>query len=708
MTISSRSKKAIVIGLVTIFVVGIVIWQFSKKTVLKNIITESVTKSTEGFYKVNYDSSNIDELAGNASFFGLSFKADSLQFTQKNLDSLPAVVIDTKIKEVKFIGADIPSFLTKNSISTQQLIIESPVITIYQNSKSEVLTKADSVALYKSILGKFSSIKANKIKINNAQIMLAKINGQAHTKFSNVNIELNNLLINEEKKFDDIISYFIKDLAMTVAKFESNPPATGKEIIAEGISFNAKTRIFEIDKAGFVNKKNGNEKTILNGIKFSGLNTNAFVYQNKLLADSLSIEGGQVFIHQTKNSKTAGQSFEIENDFFTRAQLKNLFINATDITVIPSKVDEKPVLLRKVKFVATNLPTLDGNNSLQQILNAGNWSLHSDGVDLTTKDGLYAVKLKNLDLNDVNKNLKIAKITMLPLMSWGNYVKNLKTQHDYYEVTINNLFLSGLSTNELINDGKLTADLLSLSPNIKSSNDRTIPFDKTSKVGMYPHQQLMAMELPIDIKKVNIVNGWVTYRERGRLSNKVGDVVFKKINGSITGVTNTASGIAKEKNMVLDAKAEFLSGTTVNTKWTMPLQKLGGNNIVTGNFSSINTTALNKVIEPLGMASIRKGTIDGLQFKWSGNDYKSTGEATLLYHNLKIDVLKSGDKTDNDLEKKDLLSFAANVLIKNSNPRNGNTRSSSMENSRDTTKSYFNFIFKSILAASKRTLLKSL
>ena len=82
-----------------ILIVGIVVWQFSKKSILKDVIAESVSKSTEGFYKIDYDSSRIDELGGNARFFNLSFRADSLALAKGNLNSLPKIIINKPSKK---------------------------------------------------------------------------------------------------------------------------------------------------------------------------------------------------------------------------------------------------------------------------------------------------------------------------------------------------------------------------------------------------------------------------------------------------------------------------------------------------------------------------------------------------------------------------------------------------------------------------------
>ena len=62
-------------------------------------MTESVSKSTEEFYKIDYDCSQVDELSGNARFFNLSFRADSLALAKGNLNSLPKIIINKPSKK---------------------------------------------------------------------------------------------------------------------------------------------------------------------------------------------------------------------------------------------------------------------------------------------------------------------------------------------------------------------------------------------------------------------------------------------------------------------------------------------------------------------------------------------------------------------------------------------------------------------------------
>ena len=87
----------------------------------------------------------------------------------------------------------------------------------------------------------------------------------------------------------------------------------------------------------------------------------------------------------------------------------------------------------------------------------------------------------------------------------------------------------------------------------------------------------------------------------------------------------------------------------------------------------------------------------------AGTDLQSRGNATLLYRDLKIELLK---KDSNDVKKSGLKSLLANALMKNSNPTNGVTRTEEINYERDKTKSFFNLLWKSIFSAAKKTVQK--
>jgi hypothetical protein len=117
----------------------------------------------------------------------------------------------------------------------------------------------------------------------------------------------------------------------------------------------------------------------------------------------------------------------------------------------------------------------------------------------------------------------------------------------------------------------------------------------------------------------------------------------------------------------------------------------------------MDAVTLNQIIEPLAMASAKNGKINKLDFNLLGNDYKSSGEVLFLYKDLSVDILKKGE--GQELKTKDLVSFLANALLKNNNPRNNETYTAKVEYERDINKSFFNLLWKSIFDGVKKTAL---
>ena len=92
--------------------------------------------------------------------------------------------------------------------------------------------------------------------------------------------------------------------------------------------------------------------------------------------------------------------------------------------------------------------------------------------------------------------------------------------------------------------------------------------------------------------------------------------------------------------MRVNVASLFLDAATIKTTWLLPLSLQDTGFSITGELGSIDATVLNKIIEPLGMASVKKGQINKLLFNLTCNNYKSQGQATFLYEDLKVELLK--------------------------------------------------------------------
>lgn len=291
-----------------------------------------------------------------------------------------------------------------------------------------------------------------------------------------------------------------------------------------------------------------------------------------------------------------------------------------------------------------------------------------------------------------------------PLLTEAAFVNINKVQKDRYDLSFSNINLTGVHFKKLISDNVIEMEQASLQPVLKIFNDRILPFDTTSKIGKYPHQSLLKFPFRMYVKKVVVNNGAVFYKERGRKSKKTGVVNFTSINAQIHNVTNIAERIKTNGILHLNVKARFLNSADIVTEWLLPLNKIDTAFTVTGNMGGMDGTILNSITEPLGMASVKKGKINNLVFDIKGNNYKSRGHTTFLYNDLALNVLKMND--NDELKKRGLLSLLANTLIANNNPKNNNTYIGEIDFTRDTQKSFFNLLWKSIFNGVKNTVMR--
>ncbi len=680
-------------------------WQYNKKAVVKNQIENAVSKATDSTYYIHFDSSSIDEIAGNAVFYNIVLQSDSLQKmnAQNDTGTLAHNIFNVRIEKLALVGANIPSFLNKQTIETKSIEITKPIITIIQTGaagKSE-FTTADTIALYEKLVGKFKSIKAAEIKIMDANIIFANNKQVPNTSLEGINIHLKNLIIDSTKNYDNLISYFIKDVVATVKKIEVVNNKSMRLLHFENTEYNAANKFLTIEKITQTDIATNKQTMLLLKNKIVGISTNAFILNKQLKADSLSTAGGELIVYSKKAGADVKETIEMENDFFDEASLKNIDIGNTSFAIYDFENKAEPILLLKnVQFKATNIDNVYTGTNIIRLISNSNWKLSSNGTSFMTKDKMYKINVGNFMIDNLRAVTNIKNIEIVPTLSESDFAKQLLLQKDRYKLAFSNIKITNLDFKKLITDKVVTADEASLTPFINIYNDKTVKEEPKSKIGKYPQQMLQKMPTKIYVKKIFVQNGYVNYKERGEISKNTGEAFFTNVNGTITNFTNIDSYIKANNTMTLDMNCKFLNIAPIAATWILPLNSNNGSFKITGNVGAFNAARLSPLTEPLGLAAIKSGDIKSYVFSMNGNDTKTSGDATLLYDNLKVSLLKKVDG-ETDLKKRGALSALANTFIKNNNPSNGNIRKGDMAFDRVMNKSFFNLVWKSIFAGAK-------
>jgi len=697
----------ILIGIIVVAAIaGYAYWQMNKKGIIKNAIENTVEKKTEDLYFIHYDSSQIDELNGNAVFYKVRLQSDSAQKEiLKSTDSLPNALYFVSVDKVSASGVDMVGMLQKN-IAARSIILDKPVIQIINTGedKPTPFTYRDTLELYQKILGKFNSIHAGTIQVVDGTVLITDKKGKALTTLEKINITLNNFLVDSTRNYEHIISYFIKDVKVTVENIQLPEAKNGTRINVSQLLYDARGKILHIDAIQQYRKGNTTPVVDVKNVQVNNLDTDAFIVKQQLKAGLVSCDGGLVTIYKKKKKKqSGGETVELSNDLIDEAKIGGIRLNKTKIILIdPLKPNEPPFIINDVTFSAIGIAGSTEGNTLNELVSNAEWELSAGKFSLVTRDKLYEFSAADMRVNNKNGTVKVKQVLLQPLVTEAAFMRRSAFQKDRYDLKFTNIHLSGVNFKKLIGDNILEMERASLQPLLKIFNDRTLKPGLESKVGKYPHQSLVKMPFKIYIKKIVVNNGAVFYKEKAKKSELQGEPNFTRINGVLSNVTNIPERIQADSKLRLKARSLFLGTANVTTEWVLPLGTSDSTFTVTGQIGPMDAAVLNQVTEPLAMLSVKTGEIKKLVFVLKGGNYKGDGTATLLYNDLTVTVLKM---SDDELKKKGLGTFFANTLIKNNNPRNNKTHTGTIDFKRDTQKSFFNFLWKSVFDGVKKIVL---
>ncbi|MFT3979717.1 MAG: hypothetical protein QM687_04550 [Ferruginibacter sp.] len=693
--------------LILLLLGGFIYWQFVKKGVIRNVIEKAVNKGTDSTYYVKYESSQIDEVGGNASFTNIVLQSDSLQQLLYNDDtvSIAREIYNVRVGQLNIKGANIPSFLQKNTVEANSIEIIRPTISIIRTGKQAKIemSREDSLALYDRLTGKFKSIQAGEIIITDGTVTFANGKKTPHTIIQGINIHLKNLKIDSTRNYDNLLSYFIKDIDANIKSVTTTNQKNGNQFFLETVQYSAPGRFIYVN---WILQKDSKTGEVLIGLKdnrITGISTNDFIVNHTIKADTVSSNGGIVSIYRSKKTGAVNEEVELDNDFFDQAQIRNIRLGNTTLNIYNRTNNSgAPVTIKNIQFAVNNIPDVQNGTNLKRLISNSNWNLSGNGVSFSTKNNLYKISVGPFAMDNANSTLRLSKVAVIPLLTEAEFMKRQRFQHDQYNITFNNIVLTGINAQALLNEQKIIAEQASLQTIVKIYNDRTLDFDTSSKIGLYPHQMLYNLKVPVKIKTLKLINSTVSYRERGRLSTQVGEVFFNNINATVTNLCNIKEELAGNNMLTLNATAKFMGLAPLKTTWKLPVNTDNGAFNVLGEIGSFDATKINSITKPLGMANIESGNVKQVRFGMSGDDYRSKGDFLLIYDQLKIKMLKNtGDEKPN-IKTKTVTSFIANLIMKDANPSGGKTRAAAIAFERDTQKSFFNLLWKSIFQGTKK------
>ena len=703
------SKKLIYIitAFIVLLIAGWFVWQHFKYKVANNALTTTVKEQSDSLYSIKYDSLSFDAVSGHAMMKNIRIIPDTQRIKSMNVENIPDFMLDVTIKSLLVTGVKTAKVFKGNEVEGDSIVIDEPQIILYSLKplQKKTMFQNEASAFYKQILGKLDLIKVGFVSVENVHVKgINFFKKSDNFELINGKFLLQDVLIDSSHRLDTNRILFCKQATFSIDSFFSFNHDR-KELVVKQVHFLGKQQklLFnQIILNRFVSDTSDPIRLLdSKELILSGVNTNEIVKNKNLFIDTIFCREINVYELPLENLKTTsgGKPGSTDSTGFTNVYSVSLkHLHFPKVTFIP---------FAKSKFSIGNIAIQVNDVNAGKIVQVQNHPMDYtrevevdvDRLSLESKNKDYHFNFENIMINSMKRSLYVRSFKIVPFSSEKKFADAFHFQKDRYDLSLSGLNLKDIDMNSLL-DKKIEASEFAIdNADVKVSRDMHKPLEHKNKVGNYPSQMLLKLDMPVNIKKIKIKNAIVEYRENEKASDSVGVVKFTNGIFDISNVTNIPEAIQKNNEMNIAFETNALAAIPLKGNFKFVLGSKNGSFSANGNGKGFDAKVLNKVSIPMALVKINSGKINSLEFHFTGDDKKASGSFLMNYEDLKIDVLKRGEDSKK-IKKRGLLSFAANLLVENKN----SGTSVKAEYDRDIYKSFFNLVWKTIFAGMKETL----
>ena len=388
-------------------------------------------------------------------------------------------------------------------------------------------------------------------------------------------------------------------------------------------------------------------------------------------------------------------SFSIDSIQIKNARAR-LHLHGEDKSVKDYTVDDLQVSVMHFLLDSLNREGIPGI----PLFNAADISLSAKGMNFILTDSLYSAGFTKISLSTGKKKLILDSLLLIPNFSRAEFYKVLGYQTDIFSLSIPKIEALNLDFAKFISQKSIyIRSLVFSSPHSEIYRDKRVAGRKLDK--KYLFQTLIRkIPLTLTVDTVKFNNGYARYEEQ--TGNEPGHVFFSRMNVVVTNLTNDTAVLKKNRIMVINGNSRLMDKGHVQGHFRFDLVNPRDSMWWFATIDSVDLKEINPMLSRLVPAKISHGFLNRANISLvSANDATAVGNIELNYRNLYIELNLFAKGSFIKL-KNELLTDAANAFLPDDNPdQNGKVRKGIIYFKRDTTKAFFNYIWKSTLSGLK-------
>lgn len=335
-----------------------------------------------------------------------------------------------------------------------------------------------------------------------------------------------------------------------------------------------------------------------------------------------------------------------------------------------------------------------------------NFSLKLHDLKFRTSDSTYKLKAQWITYNSADRLLQIDSFKLQPTLEEDKRLDSLRKS--WYTVTFDKVNFMGLRLDRYLRFNRAEADsVVFQNPKLAIYQDKQAFKSYKSKIGKYPHQQLLNADAIIDIRKFIVQNMQIDVTEKHEESRKEGTIELRDLNISVQNIVNDPA-LIRQNPVTTATAAGKLIGSPIQADFRFYLDSAEGRFDVNGSLNNVTAKQINPLSLTLASIEVPSATIESLRFFVRGQDYGADAAVQMRYSNLSIVFLKRDKETGSLSTRGFLTKLLNNYAIYNSNPASGAERKAeNIKTARLTTQSFFGVIWQAVFAGMQNIILKT-
>ncbi|MGI8892484.1 MAG: hypothetical protein ACR2GN_03390 [Bacteroidia bacterium] len=332
----------------------------------------------------------------------------------------------------------------------------------------------------------------------------------------------------------------------------------------------------------------------------------------------------------------------------------------------------------------------------EKLFSAEKMDFSTDSIFTTLDNGIYHLTAHNLVSSSDKNFFSITNIVLEPQVAKFDFAHQYGYENDRIDLLIDDILIENASLVDMIQSETIKAGKITINKfNMHVFRDKRLKLADVYK--KLPQEMLRDLSVPVQIDTLEMVGARISYEEFPDTGDEAGNIFFSNIDATVYNINNKQEDNAEIK---INAIGYIYGTSRLDANFNIPVYSENNLFYFSGSLEQTNATIFNEMSIPIGGVRIESAIIQKMEFKAQANTTHSQGTMKLYYDNLEVKI-----RDQETGKRKGLQSFLANLLVvKNSNPKNGEFREGEMKFERDTRKAITNYCWKTILSGMKSSI----